>query len=176
MMPRSLPVDVTLLKTQQLIPPLTARTAAGQTIRAWDYKQKKNLVIAFLHAGCWRCEAFLGKLATHAADLDEREALVLVVFAESPFALESGNLPAQVLVAADMAGRSQRAYLGEGAFGPAGQERVGVFVADRYGELYAQWVARNEDGLPGVTEVLEWLGQIQVACEECGVALWDAES
>lgn len=165
-----------MLKTRQLIPPLTARTAAGQTIRAWDYKQKKNLVIAFLHSGCRGCEAFLEKLAARAADLTEREALALVVFAEATYVRASENLPAQVLLAADMGGRSQRAYMGEEAFGAAGQERVGVFVADRYGELYAQWIARNEDGLPGVSELLEWLGQIQVACEECGVAHWGAES
>jgi len=30
-----------------LIPPVTARTAEGRIVRAWDYKQKRNLVIAF---------------------------------------------------------------------------------------------------------------------------------
>ncbi len=167
---------VLVLKTRQQIPPLTARTPAGHTVRAWDYKQKKNLVVAFLHAGCRRCEVFLSKLAARAAELAEREAVALVVFAEAPRAMLSENLPAQVLVAADMSGRSQRAYLGEDAFGSSGQQRVGVFVADRYGELYAQWVARDDDGLPGAGELLDWLGQIQVACEECGVSHWPADS
>ncbi len=162
-------------KTRQLIPPLTARTPAGQTVRAWDYKQKKNLVVAFLHGGCRGCQEFVEKLAARAAELTERDALALVVFSE-PAALSGESLPRQIIVAADMSGRSQRAYLGADAFGPAGQERVGVFVADRYGELYAQWVARGEEGLPGVGEVLEWLGQSQVACEECGVSHWPEES
>src|SRR2546427_7325872 len=108
---------VLVLKTRQQIPPLTARTPTGHTVRAWDYKQKKNLVIAFLHAGCRRCEDFLNKLSTRAAELAEREAVALVVFAEAPQAMLSENLPAQVLLAADMSGRSQRAYLGEDAFG-----------------------------------------------------------
>ena len=164
-----------MLRIRQIIPPLTARTPAGETVRAWDYKQKKNLVIAFLHAGCPRCAGFLERLAARATELTEREALALIVFPEPP-ALASGPRPAQVILAADMGGRSQRTYLGEDAFGPAGQQRVGVFVADRYGELYAQWVAREEDGLPGASEVLEWLGQIQVACEECGVSHWPAEA
>ncbi len=162
------------LALRQIIPPLTARTPAGQTMCAWDFKQKKNLVIAFLHAGCGRCRDFFEKLAGHAAELAEREALALVVFPEPP-ALAGTPLPPQVIVAADMTGRSERAYLGEDAFGPAGQERVGVFVADRYGELYAQWVAREEGDLPGVAEVLDWLGQVQVACEECGVSSAAAE-
>ncbi len=162
-----------MLKTRQLVPALTARTPSGQTIRVWDYKQKKNLIIAFLHVGCAPCAAFLSKLAACAADLAEREAVAMAVFAEGPPALE--NLPAQVVVAADMSGRSQRSYLGEEAFGLGGLERVGVFVADRYGELYAQWVARDDNGLPGAGELLGWLGQIQVACEECGISHWPAE-
>lgn len=154
---------------------MTARTAAGETLRAWDYKQKKNLVIAFLHAGCPRCEHFLERLAARAAELAEREAMALVVFPEPP-ALTIGSLPAQIVLGADVSGRSQRAYLGEDAFGPAGLERVGVFVADRYGELYAQWVGREEGAVPGIGEVLSWLSQIEVACEECGVSHWPTEA
>jgi len=165
-----------VLRTRQQIPPLTARTATGEILRSGDYRQKKNLVVAFLHAGCPRCESYLENLAARAAELAEREAVAVVVTAESPPAGLQERLPAPILVAADMSGRSQRAYLGQEAFGPAGQELVGVFVADRYGELYAQWVAREEDGLPGAGQVLDWLGQIQLACEECGVSHWPAES
>ena len=35
------------LLMRRLIPPVTARTAEGRSVRAWDYKQKRNLVIAF---------------------------------------------------------------------------------------------------------------------------------
>ncbi len=152
-----------MLKTRQLIPALTARTSAGQIVRAGDYRQKKNLVLVFLHADCPRCDDFLGKLASRAAQLSEREAVALVVFPQPPAR------------AADMSGRSQRAYLGSEAFGPAGQQRRGVFIADRYGELYAQCVAREEEDLPGTGEVLEWLAQIERAGEECGVSHWPAE-
>ncbi len=162
-----------MLKIRQLIPPLTARTPGGQTVRAWDYKQRKNVFIAFLHAACPRCEQFLRKLAARAAELREREAVALVIYPEPPPAWES--LPREIIVAADMSGRSQRAYLTEDAFGPAGQKLVGGFVVDRYGELYAQWVGTEEGSLPGLGEVLDWLGQIQVACDECGVSHWPVE-
>lgn len=113
-----------MLRTRQLIPPLTARTPAGQTVRAWDYKQKKNLVIAFLHTACPRCEGFLERVVARAAELAEREALALVVLAEPP-AARSEKLPPQVAVAADVGGRSRHAYLGEDAFwtGRAGARR-----------------------------------------------------
>src|SRR5713226_4093564 len=138
-------------------------------------KHDQRLSFPLGQLGRTRREVFNKPLAARAAELAEREAQALVVFAEAA-ALRVENLPAQVVVAADMSGRSQRAYLGDDAFGQAGQERLGVFVADRYGELYAQWVAREEGGLPGVGEVLEWLGQIQLACEECGVSEWPAGS
>ena len=55
------------MKLRQIIPPITARTPAGRRIRARDYKQKKNLVIAFLQPRCPRCEEFLLRLGEHAA-------------------------------------------------------------------------------------------------------------
>jgi hypothetical protein len=164
------------LALRQLIPPLTAHTPDGRTIRAWDFKQKKNLVIAFLHAGCARCEDFLKTLVAGAKDFAEQEAVALIVFAEAPSARLAEMLPPQILAAADMSGRSQRAFLGNDVFAPGGQTSLGVFVTDRFGELYAQWVARSEAELPGAGEILGWLGQIQVACEECGAPHWPAES
>jgi hypothetical protein len=151
------------LPLRQLIPPMTARTANGAIVRAWDYKQKRNLVIAFLRADCARCDTWLAQLAARMADLAESEAVGLVVYAESPPRV-SGILSAPMIVAADFTGHSQRAFLGRDAFGPTGLDRVGVFVTDRYGELYAQWVAHDADELPPPAEILSTLWQIQVAC------------
>jgi len=53
---------------------VTARTAEGRIVRAWDYKQKRNLVIAFLHSDCPRCVEWLAQLAARAAALSERAA------------------------------------------------------------------------------------------------------
>lgn len=165
-----------MLLTHELIPPLTARRPTGQTIRAWDFKQKKNLLIAFLHPGCHRCEKFLGALAAHAMELAELETLALIVFPAPPPAFLGENLPREIIVAADPTGRSQRAYLGPEAFSPAGQERVGAFITDRYGELYAQWVGSAEEALPGIRDVFGCLEQIEAVCEECGVPHWPAAS
>src|SRR6202158_871422 len=151
------------LRTRQLIPPVTARTTEGKIVRAWDYKQKRNLVIVFLHADCARCEQWLSQLAARAADLSEREAVVLAVYAEAPPRI-ADMLSAPLIAAADATGHSQRAFLGREAFGPAGLDRVGVFVADRYGELYAQWVAADAGALPAPSEILSTPWQVQVAC------------
>jgi AhpC/TSA family len=151
------------LLLRQLISPITARTADGAIVRAWDFKQKRNLVIAFPHADCTSCATWLSQLAERAADLSEREAVGLVIYAETPPRL-AGNLEAPFIVAGDVTGNSQRAFLGREAFGPAGLDRVGVFVTDRYGELYAQWAARDAGELPVPAEIFSALWQIQVAC------------
>ncbi len=164
-----------MLRTRQLIPPLTVRTLAGRTVQAWDYKQKKNLVIAFLHAGCASCAGFLDRLASRAADLKDRETVALIVYLETPPRAIAEPLPPEIVLGADMSGRSARAYVGEEAASLAGLDMLGVFVADRYGELYAQWLMYREHQFPGVAEILSWLRQIEVACEECSVPHWPAE-
>lgn len=162
-----------VLRTRQLIPPLTARTPSGQLVRVWDFKQKKNLVIALLDAGCSRDVNFVERLMTRAVQLAEQEAVALIVYSSAP-PLLLVSPPAEVILAADLTGHAARVFLGESAFGPAGQERSGVFVADRYGELYAQWVVAGDAPLPGVDELLGGLKQIELACEECGVSDWPA--
>jgi len=163
-----------VLSTRQLIPPLTARTLAGEMVRAWDFKQKKNLVIAFLDAAHPGSENFLERLVARAGEIAEQEAVALIAFSQATPATLLVHLPAEIVVATDMSGRAARAFLGEDAFGSTGQQRFGVFVADRYGELYAQWIISSGGALPGAGEVLGWLRQIELACEECGVSHWPA--
>ena len=175
-----------MLKVRQLIPPLTARTSHGQTVQAWDYKQKKSLVIAFLHAGCARCEEWVGWLSQHAAEMAECDAVALVILPAMSLPVGASRglgtpLQSVIHVAADVSGRSQCAFLGSDGPGAERPASLGVFVTDRYGELHAQWLAQSEDGLPPIRDVLSWLSQIQVACEECGAphssqATWTWES
>ncbi|MGA8145694.1 MAG: hypothetical protein WB987_17550 [Candidatus Acidiferrales bacterium] len=163
-----------MLRTRQLIPPLSIHTPDGRTARAWDYKQKKNLVIAFLDANCLPCEEFLRKLAACAAELREKEAVALVVFLEQPARQITDSLPAEVIVGSDMSGRTARGFLGEDAFSASGFVRGGVFVTDRYGELSAQW-AIDRHVFPELAQILAALDYVQMACDGCGTPLWPAE-
>jgi hypothetical protein len=163
-----------MLKQHEVVPPLSARTPTDDAVHAWDFKQKKNLVIAFLHSGCRACDGFLGELSRRAKGLAEREAVALAIFSEMPWGATIRDLPNEVLVAADTSGHSQSTYLGEDVLGPGGQRLVGVFITDRYGELYTQWVGREPECLPRIDEVFEWLEQIELACDEDGVSDWAA--
>jgi hypothetical protein len=163
-----------VLRIRQLIPPLTIHTPNGPTVRAWDYKQKKNLVIAFLDTDCSPCEAFLQALASSAASLNEKESVALIVFLEQPAHRLTDSLPAGIIVGSDMPGTSARLFLGADAFASHGFVRGGVFVTDRYGELFAQW-SINRHKFPAIAEILSALDHVQMACDECSSPLWTSE-
>lgn len=151
-----------MLTLRQLIPPLTARTATGGTVRAWDYKQKKSLLIAFLHAECPLCQAFAARVVSRRGEFVERDSAALLVALEPPrWGVESSP---PVVLATDTNGRAAQEYLGTDVFGPLGLARLGLFVTDRYGELFAQWEARDADALPPLAEAFMWLTHTQLGC------------
>ena len=163
-----------MLTLRQLIPPLTARRlddGAGEIVRAWDYKQKKSLLIAFLHGDCPQCRSFAARLASRVAELLELDSVALVIYLEAPRAGLTAAPPV-ILLASETTGRAAQEYLGADVFGPLGLARVGLFVADRYGELFAQWEARDADGLPALAEAFKWLAHTQIVCEECSTPHW----
>jgi hypothetical protein len=162
-----------MLTLRRVIPALTARTAAGETVRAWDFKQKKNLLIAFLHSDCPQCASFAAHLTSRADELVEREAVALLVGLKPP--RETGRASPHIIPAWDPTGRAAQDYLGPDALGSSGLARVALFVADRYGELFAQWKARDAEGFPPIAEAFKWLSHTQILCEECGVPPWQAD-
>jgi hypothetical protein len=156
-----------MLHTRQLIPPLTLRTSDGITIRSGDFKQKKNLLIAFLDVDCAPCDEFLGQIACRAGELHEKQAVALIAFLAPPPLSLAGRLPAEIIAGSDISGRGAHAFLGDDAFFSNSFVRSGVFLADRHGELFAQWsVVRHK--FPATDEIFRWLDQIEIACEECG--------
>jgi len=88
-----------MLRTRQLVPPLTLHTADGRNVHAWDFKQKKNLVVVFLDAGCALCEDFLRSLGAQAARLRASEAVVLAVFLEPPAPGLFDSHPGEIIAA-----------------------------------------------------------------------------
>jgi hypothetical protein len=102
------------------------------------------------------------------------KAVALVVFLEQPARRLTDSLPAGIIVGSDMPGNSARAFLGQDAFASRGFVRGGVFVTDRYGELFAQWSVERHT-FPAIAEILSALDHVQIACDECSTALWAAE-
>lgn len=152
-----------MLQIRQLIPPLTLHVSDGRTVHAWDFKQKKNLVIAFLDVDCDRCEEFLRRLKESAGDLRANESVALVVFLEAPSRAVADELPPEIIAGSDVSGRAVRAFWGEDALSSRGLGRCGVFVADRYGELAARWIAKGHE-FPTIGEILACLSYLETIC------------
>src|SRR5215469_13363249 len=151
-----------MLQKGPLIPALSIHTPDGRAVRAWDYKQKKNLAIAFLDTDCGPCEEFLRALAASSADLREKDAVALVVFLAQPARRITDSLPAEIIVGADTPGHSSRAFLGEDALASRGYVRGGVFVTDRYGEVSATWIIERHK-FPAMKEIMAALDYVQMA-------------
>lgn len=160
-----------MLRNRELIPPLTLHVSHNRTVRAWDFKQKRNLIIVLLDANCSLCQKFALTLATHTEALDEREVVTVLVFPESASLPVRVALPARIIAGTDVHGQAARSFLGQDARSEQAFERRGIFVTDRYGELSEQWVIEGH-AFPGILRILSTPDQIQMACEECGAAHW----
>jgi hypothetical protein len=161
-----------MLRTREIIPPLTLHSLDGRTVRAWDFKQKKNLVILCLHAGCTSCEDYLRRIAADSAAWRENGAVVLVALLGSPLRAATDFLPDNVVVGLDPSWRGANAFLGRDTLAPVGDARVGVFVTDRYGELAAQWEIAASHEFPTLATLRRHLEQIEMACDQCSTPLW----
>jgi peroxiredoxin len=164
-----------MIQRRQLIPPLTLHLPEGRIARAWDFKQKKSLVIAFLDANCESCESFLQGLVGRSDQLAAKEAVVLAAFLQQPAQRLTDALPPGVLAGTEMTGRAARAFIGKDALTAQGLARPAVFVTDRYGEVAEAWLAEGHQ-FPAAGEILTCLTQVEIACEECTVPHWPVES
>jgi peroxiredoxin len=163
-----------MLRTRQLVPPLSLHTPDGRNVHVWDFKQKKNLLVVFLDADCALCADFLRRLATQAARLRTSEAVVLAVFLEPPAPGFFDSHSPEIIAGSDMSGRGVQAFLGDDALSSRGLARRGVFVADRYGELFAQWFLRDHE-FPTIDEIFTWVEHAVIACDGCATPIWPAD-
>jgi len=164
-----------MLQLRQLIPPLTLHATNGRIVRAWDFKQKKNLVIAFLHPECPRCEEFLRQLSASALLWKENEAVVLAAVLAQPSRALADSSHESVIVGVDPSGRAAIAYLGKDALAPTGLTHLGIFQTDRYGELAASWIVTSDHNFPNVADIAASLVLTEMSCDACTTPIWPIE-
>lgn len=163
-----------MLHRRQLVPPLALADAHGHTVRAWDFKQSKNLVIAFIDADCATCREFVDELSKHAMEVGEKDAVVLVAFPDGPSPSHISGLPPGFIVGIDVGGRGAQAFLGTEASHAKQLRLRGVFVTDRYGEVSSNWIFEGHQ-FPAISAILSALDLVEIACEECSVSDWPVD-
>jgi len=148
------------LKLRSLIPVFQLMSADGRAVNIWDYKSRKNMVLAFLPASdCPECVEFLRSASNMYHRYEEENAVLLLIVrggVESATALyDKLHPPFPILY--DEIGEVTRRYTD---VVPA------VFVADKFGELYAQWIVGPDGFLPTQKEILDVVELINLECPE----------
>jgi peroxiredoxin len=157
-----------ILTVGGMIPSFQLQAANRSTaITPWHYKQRYNLVIfLFHHATCNACCDLLLNLSQHYQTYRALETEILAISTYQPsnrieplqeFA-NHHTVPFPILW--DQQGQVSDTYLK----GKTDSSPVGVFVCDRFGELYLQAVAAEADELPSEPEIRSWAEFIDMRC------------
>lgn len=165
----------TLFERESLIPTFSLPEASGEPIDTADYKQRKNLVLAFLHSrDCEFCQRVVRAFKFFASRYKEENTEVLMILPErleeaQDLKTELG-IPFKVL--ADKKGNALQKFIEV----PSEEDKplVAVLVVDRFGALLDQWYSSREKIFPDQQRLLSSLVQAEIECPECGIHEWPA--
>lgn len=147
------------IEVRSLIPPFELLSAEGQAVNLWRFKQQSNLVLIFLPIpDCPGCTEFLDVTKRNYHQYhDERTVALVIVRGDADAAVslrDRLDLPFQILYDPDGHVTQQYAY-----------ETPAVFVADRFGELRAEWTA-GDGRFPSQKDILDTVELINLECPE----------
>ncbi len=165
-----------LFDRNSLIPTFTLTEASGQVVDTSRYKQRKNLVLVFLHGSdCEFCQRVARAFQFFASRYREENAEVLLILPErlgdARRFKENLDLPFKVL--ADEAVSTLAKYVEAAA--EENEPLVAVIVTDRFGALIDQWFSARESSFPDVPRFLTSLNQAEIECPECGIHEWSSQ-
>lgn len=157
----------------ELLPELTLFSADGRPVRLSNYRGRLNLVgLLAGRADDTNVLRLLDELAERYPEFSAEDAEVIVILSadcalQGPLEKRVRRWPFVVLM--DREGQAEHRF---NAVDASGQLIPVVFIADRYGEIYAQFCTRGQEGFPKTDEILQWLFFINSQCPECGVPEW----
>jgi len=154
---------------EQPAPAFALPGGAGQTIRLWDYKQRKSLVIYFLNPD-GALEKVLTTLEADYPVYQAEGAQLLVILATDSQAVQklslSLSLNYPLLADSNSLVHTRYIKLVYPQYDPAqpGPKPVALFVADRFGSIYRYATSTEPAKLPAREEVLEIIGFLNNLC------------
>lgn len=156
------------------LPLFTLPNTHGRDVRLWDFKQRRPIVLLFIHGPqCTRCREALAALATRANDLNDLHAAVLVIAHDSMDRLarlrEDMRLPFTFLSDAD--GSVAARYI-PARMRTDGSRATALFVADRYGECGLAATAAEATDLPDAAAILAEIAHGDEDTCACLVPAW----
>ncbi len=156
----------------QLIRDFTLPSTLGEQISLSNYRGQSNLVLVFAGEGDGvKDRKMLTEIAAGYTRFQEEQAQALIALQcpleKAVMIKQRANLLCTVLVDED--GRVHRSA---GALDAHGHPSTAVYVADRFGEVFAVYRVADGQEMPTGGEIVEWLSFINSQCPECGVPEW----
>ncbi len=163
----------TIIKIEELAPTFILPATFGGLVDVGYFKQRKNLVLVFLHNHeCKFCQRVARAFRFFASRYKEENAEVFLIFPEKPKELQSlvENIKLPYKVLADEGGTTLAKFME--LYTEEEEPLIAVFVIDRFGALLDQWFSPREEVFPDQERFLDALNQAEIACPECGIHEW----
>ncbi len=142
------------LQPHNLVPFWILYDKYGQEYNLAKQRGRDHLMLLIVQPGA-DAQSFLHDLVSHAAAWRQLPARGIVVVPDADTAGALGALPFLILI--DETGKVRHRFLPDEA-------QAGIFVLDRYGELYHQWLVIRVSDLPPGSDITDWLEAISMQC------------
>lgn len=174
--PTAFATSVASPRVGQPLPLFTLRNSCGRQVRLWDFKQRRPVVLLFIHGTrCAQCLQVVRELSLRREDLAELRAAVLIIAPDSVERLAElrAELAVPFTLLSDADGGVAARYLrGEAD----GRDLTGLFVADRYVECGLAATAAEANDLPHAESILAELAHAEMHACSCVVPAWPEAS
>lgn len=146
-----------ILPLHKIVPAWTLPNLVGDgSLNLAKQRGRAHALLVVAHAGV-ALDLYLATLAPMLAALRSLPAQGILVWTSTADSSPLTPPPAPWQAVRDETGRVAARYL------PASAQ-IGVFVLDRYNDLYHQWLVATPADLPSPPEVTEWLEAVSNQC------------
>jgi len=153
------------LRTGEIIPAFTLPGADSMPHSPWDYKQREHLVILLVSSFSGNeASGVLKEFKRQYRRLREEDCAVLAIAADT--VVEHTSLQEKLQLPFPLLADPQGEVIARYTYWDSKTHSAtpGMALADRYGALYAQWIAEHEAELPPIEELLKDLEYLNKLC------------
>jgi peroxiredoxin len=144
-------------------PSIRLPTMGGNRLAVSDFRQRANVCLLFVPAGCRGCRRFLEQSIRDPADLDYADARVLVEVSDAQIAKQMDVQSPYLHYLIDQEGKMAQQY--SDLIDADAKGKVMLFILDRFGVPWAAWVGEEPDDRTW-EEARDWLDYISIQCPE----------
>lgn len=154
----------------QLIRNFERTSTEGRKVSVSDYRGRLGLVLVVADGRPRSLEFLTGVTKAYSEIRDEQEEVLAVLQGTAGKAARiKDEVRATFPVLVDKHGRIHRLM---GAQDRRGQPEMAVYIADRFGEVFATFRESEKQAMPSVQEILGWLDFVNSQCPGCSPPEW----